>query len=179
MKKIIISISLIIIWMIVIYSFSSMPSEESNGKSKEVIKQVVEKTLNSNQKFKEEIDISEQNISLDNIKQQTKSKTETIVDKLNKPLRKCMHASVYFILAILIFNFLKIYNLKNWKNALFTIIISFLYACTDEYHQTFVKGRTGQFTDTLIDTLGAITGVVCICIIIKIIKKMKNNTKSE
>ena len=32
------------------------------------------------------------------------------------------------------------------------------FAGTDEYHQTFVDGRTGQVTDVLIDTAGACVG---------------------
>jgi VanZ family protein len=32
--------------------------------------------------------------------------------------------------------------------------LSFLYACSDEWHQTFVDGRTGKALDVGIDTLG-------------------------
>lgn len=170
--KVVTSIFIVLTWMIIIYYFSAMPSETSNENSKKVIKSVVEKTKGS---VKVNTDIENNNSKI----AQIKSETNKIVDKLNKPLRKCMHASVYFILAILIFNLFRIYNLKNYKNALLTIIISFLYACTDEYHQTFIKGRTGQFADTLIDTFGAIFGVICICIAVKIIKKIKDNRKSK
>lgn len=41
----IISILFIFIWMMIIYSFSDMPNEDSNGKSKETIREVIEKTL--------------------------------------------------------------------------------------------------------------------------------------
>lgn len=30
-----------------------------------------------------------------------------------------------------------------------------LYACTDEYHQLFVPGRSGQLRDVMIDAVGA------------------------
>jgi VanZ family protein len=32
--------------------------------------------------------------------------------------------------------------------------LSFLYACSDEYHQTSVEGRAGTVTDVLIDSVG-------------------------
>lgn len=37
---------------------------------------------------------------------------------------------------------------------------SFLYACTDEWHQRVVPGRVGQFQDVLIDFLGSATGLL-------------------
>ncbi|MGZ8658029.1 MAG: VanZ family protein [Solirubrobacterales bacterium] len=32
--------------------------------------------------------------------------------------------------------------------------LSLLYACSDEYHQTFIEGRTGKVLDVAIDSLG-------------------------
>ena len=97
----------------------------------------------------------------------------SFVEKLNMPLRKCIHASVYFVLSILIFNCLKITKIKNWKISVSSVILSFAYACTDEIHQIFVSGRTGQWIDVLIDTFGAILGVIVINIIFKIIHRAK------
>ncbi len=37
---------------------------------------------------------------------------------------------------------------------LWAIGISLAYACTDEYHQTFVRGREGTPRDVLIDAIG-------------------------
>ncbi|HEY6771126.1 MAG TPA: VanZ family protein [Solirubrobacterales bacterium] len=34
------------------------------------------------------------------------------------------------------------------------VSIAFAYACTDEFHQTFVHGRTGTPVDVLIDSIG-------------------------
>ena len=33
-------------------------------------------------------------------------------------------------------------------------LLAFAYACSDEYHQTFVDGRTGTVRDVGIDTIG-------------------------
>ena len=153
MKKIILLWSMVIIWMGVIFYLSSMDTGESNGKSREVITKVVDTT----------VDISHAKGDVS-----PKSK-EKMVDKLNKPLRKCAHASVYFILAILILNALLSCNNKHLLVILLTIFLCFIYACTDEYHQTFVSGRTGQFSDVLIDTMGSVVA----CLVYYGIKKRR------
>ncbi len=75
-----------------------------------------------------------------------------------------------------IFSILGINVLKeNFENKnkviLFSIIGVFLYACTDEFHQTFVPGRSGQFTDVLVDTSGAILASLLIKIKFYLLKK--------
>jgi len=37
---------------------------------------------------------------------------------------------------------------------LWAVLISLAYACTDEFHQTFVRGREGTPRDVLIDAVG-------------------------
>ena len=54
-----------------------------------------------------------------------------------------------------------------------SIIFSFLYACTDEIHQIFVPGRSAQFRDVLIDTLGASFGATITYLTIKFFAKIK------
>lgn len=186
MKKTI-SITLIVIWMAVILWFSSMPGDESNIKSKSTIKEALN-IVTSHEKLdkaKETMNDSIQNQTENNLdtretqtmpKQQNsqqKQQEEQLIEKLNKPLRKCMHASEYFVLSILIFNCLKTFKISGWKTVIIPIGIAFLYACTDEFHQLFVAGRTSQFTDVLIDTSGAILGVTMINVAIRIIGKIK------
>lgn len=139
--KKIISILLVLIWLIIIFNFSNMDTNESNTKSKEVINKVVETT----QIGKKE-------------DQKTKENQEQLVNYLNKPLRKVMHLTIYLILALLLINTLTLNNVKH--KYLITIIICIIYALTDEYHQTLIKGRTGQLTDVIIDTLGSTTGII-------------------
>ena len=54
-----------------------------------------------------------------------------------------------------------------------SILFSFLYACTDELHQIFVPGRSAQFRDILIDTLGASFGATITYLTIKFFAKIK------
>ena len=156
--KILISWILVILWMITIFYLSSMNSEVSNTKSKDTINTVVTTSIETTNK-----DISQ-------------DKVNSIVNILNKPLRKCMHSIVFFILVILLINAFYNTNIRNYKAYVFSIVISFIYACTDEYHQLFVLGRTGQFIDVLIDTIGTLLGCLVFYIIYKVINK---NRKSK
>lgn len=51
------------------------------------------------------------------------------------------------------------------------LLWSFLYACTDEWHQTFVSGRAGRFSDVLIDSSGALLGVLMIGLLARMLGK--------
>ena len=145
-RKVIISIILVIIWMSIIFIFSNMNNRESNGHSKGIINSIVEKfTGNSNNTI--------------------------LVNKLNKPFRKIMHFSVYLVLSILIIHTLNIYNSNIHHKYIIVIIICFLYSLTDEFHQTFISGRSGEIMDSIIDTVGSIVGVY----LYNIIKKNSNN----
>ena len=162
--KILISWILVLIWMITIFYLSSMDSDHSNTKSKETINVVVENT----------IDVTN-NIGITN-EPTTKENINSIVNVLNKPLRKCMHATVYFVLVILVINaFNQMHLLTRVNTYLYSIIICFIYACTDEIHQLYVVGRTGQFIDVLIDTIGALLG----CLVFYIGSKLINNNRKS
>ena len=41
----------------------------------------------------------------------------------------------------------------------YSILVSFVYACTDEFHQTFVSLRSGDFIDVCIDMTGVMAAV--------------------
>lgn len=64
---------------------------------------------------------------------------------------KSFHLIEYAFLALLFS--IAIYKRKT------VVIISYLYALSDEIHQFFVPGRTGLFRDTLIDLIGILIGI--------------------
>ena len=53
------------------------------------------------------------------------------------------------------------------SSALFSEIIAFLYACTDEFHQLFTDGRGSHFTDVLIDSCGAFIAILIVGILVR------------
>lgn len=77
------------------------------------------------------------------------------LELLSLIIRKLAHYTEYLILGLLVINLLKDYH---HKYLVISIIICILYATSDEIHQLFVPGRSCQFLDILIDTLGSITG---------------------
>ena len=69
------------------------------------------------------------------------------------------HFAIYFILGITVVSFFREFSIPIRKLLLLSIFLAFLYACSDEIHQLFVPGRSGQFIDVLLDTCGASVGV--------------------
>lgn len=153
MKKILLVITILIIaigWMFGIYKLSSMNTENSNGKSTDIIALFIEDTL----EVTNEYGITHSNPSV--------SKLARASQLINAPMRKVMHASVYLVLAffiILVTNII-LNNRHYWVALSITIILCVGFAISDEYHQTFVNGRTGQILDVFIDTVGALGGAL-------------------
>lgn len=74
-------------------------------------------------------------------------------------IRKSAHFIAYFMLGILIIHALRVSGLYRYQ-MIIAITISFLYAISDEVHQLFIPGRSGEVRDVLIDTLGATSGLL-------------------
>lgn len=123
---------LVVAWMIVIFIFSSQPGDMSDKNSKLVIYLFNLLGLNLN----------------------------TILgDLANFIVRKLAHFTVYFVLFMLLYSALK--EKFIFKEALiYSIIVVFLYACSDEFHQSFVPGRGPSIKDVFIDTSGGLLGII-------------------
>lgn len=130
MIKKISSVLLIVIWMLVIFNFSSDTGDESGGLTEELLVKVT--------------------MVLTDIEPNTEEMRE-VVNKWMFPTRKAAHYFVYFVLAFLVMNTLYIMGINRYT-LIITSIICILYAAFDEYHQTFVSGRTGQISDVLLDS---------------------------
>lgn len=74
----------------------------------------------------------------------------------NYPFRKLAHFSVYFLLCLLTYRALALDKGTRFRlaAALGALLFVFIYASTDELHQSFVPGRGVEFSDVLLDTLG-------------------------
>ena len=146
-KKIIITISwlLVILWMIVIFMFSSQNSAQSLGGSRKIVKE----TINTTVETAHDVGIIKE--------KPTEKKVDQTTKALDFPFRKCVHMAEYTILCLLLLNALYQSGVRDKKLYIIGLIVCFLYACTDEIHQSFTQ-RTALFTDVLIDTLGAFIG---------------------
>lgn len=136
-------------WGYVIYQLSGMNTQNSNRKSTDIIAIFIEDTLDVTNEY-----------GITN-SHPTDSKLARVSQLINAPMRKVMHASVYLVLAFLAIIFFNVLmnNKHYWIAFILTLIVSVGFAISDEYHQTFVSGRTGQALDVIIDTAGALIGI--------------------
>lgn len=74
-------------------------------------------------------------------------------------VRKIAHITEYAVLAFFIYAHISSYG-KIKRQILIAIILTVMYAASDEYHQTFIAGRSGNITDVLIDGIGVVTGTL-------------------
>ena len=158
-KKIIIRMLLIlaiVINCITIFKFSAEKSEKSDQTSGKVINTIIE--LNPKTR---------------SLSQEEKEKEK---QKIITPVRKTAHFTIYLSLGVWTYLLFKTFKGKEKLKVLGSVCYAFLYACTDEFHQRYVPGRSGEFRDVCIDTCGAIVGVLIIYVIVNIIKK--KNKKS-
>ena len=140
MKKIILYI-LIFLWMILIFFFSNQPSVESDGVSDGIMSKIINIVeVVTNYEFSDE--------QIDNIYEYGIT-----------PLRKLAHFSIYFVLGILFYLLIKQYDLELNKTLIISLLFCIMYACSDEIHQLFIFGRSGEIRDVLIDSLGSFLGI--------------------
>lgn len=91
-------------------------------------------------------------------------------EKVSLIVRKCAHVSEFFILGILVINLVSKYNVKHIY--FISFIVCVLYASSDEFHQLFVPGRSGQVTDIFIDMIGTIFSLLVMYLFNKFRKKV-------
>lgn len=137
MLRKVIKFTLVICCMLIIFMFSSDSGTASSKKSDSVIINLVEVISNKKVNNKDR---------------------DKYIDKYVFPVRKCAHFTIYLILGILVISLLSEYRILNSKTVLYTLLIVFLYACSDEFHQLFVSGRSSEIRDVLIDSSGGFIG---------------------
>ena len=70
-------------------------------------------------------------------------------------IRKCAHVTEYFIFGLLITRGIRLgHPTGRWRWTLVAIAMLAAYATLDEYHQSFVPGRTPAVRDVLLDVVG-------------------------
>lgn len=158
MKKKIILAVLIILWAFLIFSLSSQRATDSDRVSKGIAVKVI-KAIDFNNSMSE------------------KEVAETAA-YLNFFVRKGAHFCAYAVLGVLIALLFREFAFSVRNSMVGAVALSGLYACTDEFHQTYIEGRSGEIRDVGIDTVGALFGVTVFFLLAAIIKKCKNKKKS-
>lgn len=148
----VVKICFLVLWMALIFSFSNQKDVDSSKISDGFIDRTVVKIYKV---FNENI---------------TKEKESEIIEKYTYPIRKLAHYTLYFVLGILSFLVVKDYSI-NKKLIIYSLLICFLYACSDEFHQLFVIGRSASIKDVIIDTFGSFCSISIFYIFNKKISK--------
>ena len=104
---------------------------------------------------------------------------ETLVF-LHHIIRKCGHLTEYFILSMLILRGIRAGQKGLYLRwVLVTILIVAGYAALDEYHQSFVPGRTAAVGDVLIDTTGGIAAQIVASLFVLLGKAREKRHQDE
>lgn len=96
------------------------------------------------------------------------------IRSMTYPIRKAAHVTEYAVLGgLFVATFWQLVQLRGadrgalpkrafWRAWALGLACAVLYACTDEFHQTFTSGRTGQPVDVLIDSIGILIGTLAV-----------------
>jgi VanZ family protein len=141
--------TLVILWMLLIFFFSSQIATDSNGMSTGIT------------------------VAIRNLIIQIYPKLSISIETLNHFIRKSAHFLIYFGLGFLLKNAYHMSGYLNIKGSLYAISVSILYAISDEIHQMFVPGRGPGIKDVFIDSLGALTGILFFTVFLMTYEKLK------
>ncbi len=95
----------------------------------------------------------------------TPSEREEKAQAMEGRVRKAAHMAEFALLTFSVW-----FALSFWTNSLkllyfSTVIFCILYAASDEFHQLFVKGRSGKPEDVLVDSVGILSASFILLII--------------
>ena len=140
-----------------IFQFSNENAEKSGSRSMQVMRKIID------------IFPYTKNLSI--------STKEKIVERAQPIIRKIAHFSIYTLVGILIMAFVSTYKLLLWKKLAISIMVGLIYAISDEYHQSFIPGRSAEIRDVLIDLSGVIFGIIIVLLIISVYKALGEKYK--
>lgn len=92
-------------------------------------------------------------------------------------IRKGAHFFGYGLVGVVLFLFYR--KIRWYLPSMWAILSVFIIASVDEIRQRFTPGRTGIFDDVIIDTVGAITCIFLIKIVLLLFKPFKSKKKQS
>lgn len=148
MKKKHVYLLLCIVWMGVIFYFSAQVADDSQEMSNIFV------------------------YLLDAIFSLDVMRNAFLQDVVSFLVRKAAHMSEYAVLAILIELYFREYKGKSCF--VLSLLCTMLYASSDEIHQLFVPGRSGQVMDVMIDALGGAIGLGLLYVVGNVRRKKRD-----
>ncbi len=140
-----------VLLMIIIFLFSAKPAVNSNESSLSIASRIL--------------------TTYEDMTDLHFSEAERIIklNEINHVIRKGAHFSEYALLASTLAFHLLVLGFSKRKLYLYSVVLASFYAATDELHQKFVEGRSGQLSDVIIDTSGAVVGAFFFLLLITVV----------
>ena len=149
----------VIVWMTVIFLFSAQNADNSSQTSS-LPAEILARLFNPD------------------FEQCSEAYKNMLLDRCQFIVRKLAHFSVYTVLGMLTYNAFRGLEKFSFRlTLLFSALLCLLYAISDEFHQSFVPGRSCQLRDVLIDFSGAVCGIAVAVLFIKLLKKLRDNRR--
>src|SRR5690625_1795335 len=130
--KRLLALSGVLIWMFFIFNLSHQPATVSSELSSGMTEKILY-TIDSTAPF---LDFAEFD--------------------LHSFIRKAAHFCAYFVLGCLLLNVFRQYDWSSRRIFGLALGVSVAFAISDEYHQLFIPGSSGEVKDILIDSEGAL-----------------------
>lgn len=180
----ILSIMLVIVWMVTVFIFSSQDGTKTLNTSGAFIYAIESKVSDDRDAQKlSNNDNGHLSSTDENDKYMYKysGRVQTLV-------RKNAHYFLYMIggivLSLFFCTILRKKNIEETriipkkkvpyaKYMFCAISVGIIYACTDEFHQKFVPGRTSSLRDVCIDSIGVLTGTIILFLLKTMLEKRK------
>ncbi len=111
-------------------------------------------------------------------KNMSETQAKEVLKATTKVIRKLAHYCIYIIVGMLLMGIgYTFYNIGDGNKFLFSQGFGIVYATSDEIHQLFVDGRSGEIRDVMLDSFGVFTGILITIMIVKIYRIIKNKNK--
>lgn len=91
---------------------------------------------------------------------------KAVLSSADHILRKTAHFCVYGVLGVLLLLYSLCLTAKPPAHMLRALLAATVYAASDEIHQAFVPGRGSAVTDVLLDSAGALCGILFIWLLV-------------
>lgn len=147
---------LVLLWMGLIFSFSGQTAEVSGEISSSTTSKIIAQIYPG----------------FDSLSPDEQAET---IDTAEHLVRKIAHLTEYFILSALLVFALLFNDFMPINRAILAVLISLIYAATDEIHQLFVSGRACRLSDILIDTCGAAIFAAIYLLVVKSLNRKSKN----
>jgi len=99
-------------------------------------------------------------------------KQDAFAEKIDYPVRKTAHAGEYAVLGVWMYGTVNSFSgRKRVCRGVTAWAAASVYAATDEFHQLFVPGRSGQISDVLLDSTGVAAGILLCMAAASLIKR--------